>query len=201
MSRVRASLRASRAWLLVALLAGCATQTQVAVPGSTGGGATQATAAQFRAERPALRRVGYRNCDGYAIELLVPRQIASDPRGQGIWWHVTPYLAGRHSAYRITVPDDFDAPGWRTERRAGDGWQMLARASAAQGRDTPRQAVFSAADIGASLPIRQQLSDAIGVPADQLLPGSYRVQASDFTVETAAGGRCSMRPFWVFDLQ
>ena len=189
----------ARAALLILMLAGCATQAPM--PSVTGGADPRASDAQFRAERPALRRVGYRNCDGYSMELLVPRQVARDPRGQGIWWQITPYQPGRASSYSVTVPEDFDMPGWRTERRAGNGWQVLERPAAAHLRDQPRRAVFSAASLGPSLPIRLGLAEAIGVPADQLSPGSYRVQASDFIVETASGGRCAMRPFWVFDVQ
>lgn len=190
----------ARAGLLVLMLAGCAAQVPMAPPGPEAA-AMRNSDAQFRAERPMLRRVGYRNCDGYSMELLVPRQVARDPRGQNIWWQITPYLPGRNSSYLISVPDDFDMPGWRTQRRAGNGWQALERSSAAHLRDTPRRITFSAADLGSSLPIPQGLSDAIGVAADQLTPGSYRVQASDFIVETPSGGRCSMRPFWVFDVQ
>ncbi|WP_374634627.1 hypothetical protein [Paracoccus sp. (in: a-proteobacteria)] len=190
-----------RVGLLCLLLAGCATQVPAPEPVTGGGAGLRGLDAQFQAERPTLRRVGYRNCDGYSMELLVPRQVARDPRGQGIWWQITPYPPARASSYQITVPEDFDMPGWRSQRRAGNGWQDLVRVPAAHRRDTPRHAVVSAADLYPSLPIRLGLADAIGVPADQLTPGSYRVQASDFVVETASGGRCSMRPFWVFDIQ
>lgn len=191
----------ARAVTLTLLLAGCAGQVPGPAPVTGDGSGLPASDAQFQAERPTLRRVGYRNCDGYAMELLVPRQVARDPRGQGIWWQITPYSPARAGSYQIMVPEDFDMAGWRTQRRAGDGWQELERPTAAQRRDSPRRAVVSGAELGASLPIRLGLADAIGVPADQLTPGSYRVQAPDFVVETASGGRCSMRPFWVFDIQ
>lgn len=191
-----------RALMLGLLLAGCVAQPPDPSPATGGGGGgSRALDAQFRAERPGLRRVGYRNCDGYSMELLVPRQVARDPRAQGIWWQITPYLPGRAGSYRVTVPEDFDMPGWRIQRRTENGWQLLERATAAHRRDTPRRAEFSAAELAPSLPIRLALSDAIGLPADRLTPGSYRIQAPDFTVETASGGRCAMRPFWVFDIQ
>ena len=190
----------ARALLMALLLAGCATQAPVPPPAGDVAG-IRGPEAQFRAERPTLRRVGYRNCNGYSMELLVPRHVARDPRGQGIWWQITPYLPGRAGSYQISLPENFDMPGWRTQRRSGNGWLTLERPAAADRRDAPRRVVFSAADLGPSLPIRLDLAAAIGVPAEQLSPGSYRVQAADFIVETASGGRCAMRPFWVFDIQ
>lgn len=186
--------------LILFLLAGCGAQVAVTPP-LTGGTDLRAPDAQFHAERPGLRRVGYRNCDGYSMELLVPRQVARDPRGQGIWWRITPYLPGRNAGYQITVPDNASMPGWRTERRGGNGWQAMPRPTAAGTGVAPRRQVLTAAGIGASLPVRLDLAAVIGLPPDQLTPGSYRVQAPDFTVETPAGGRCAMRPFWVFDIQ
>ena len=171
-----------------------------AIGGAGGAANLRGFEAQFRAERPGLRRVGYRNCDGYAMELLVPRQVARDPRGQAIWWHITPYLPGRHGSYRLAVPEDSGMAGWRLQRHAGTGWQDLPRPAAHRG-DAPRQAVLSPAEIGASLPVRLDLAEAIGLAPGPLSPGRYRLQAGEFTVATASGGRCSMRPFWDFDIQ
>lgn len=194
----------------VLALTGCAPVPPASVPASApvtapgnrldGYGAAQSVSdAQFRAARPGLRRVGYRNCDGYSVQLLVPRQVARDGGPQWLWWEITPYLAGANSSYRVTVPEDFR--NWRTERRVDAGWQVQGRVTATDRRNTPRQLSFSAAEIGASRPVAQDLREAIGLGPDPLSPGSYRVQASDFIVETPSGGRCALRPFWVFDIQ
>ena len=190
----------ARTLLMAVLLAGCTAQAPVSPPAGDAAG-IRAQQAQFRAERPTLRRVGYRNCDGYSMELLVPRQVARDPRGQGIWWQITPYPPRRAGSYQVSLPENYDMPGWRTQRRSGNGWQTLERQPAADRRGAPRRAVFSAADLGPSLPVRLDLAAAIGAPGGPLSPGSYRVQAADFIVETDSGGRCAMRPFWVFDIQ
>ncbi|RCW86633.1 hypothetical protein [Paracoccus lutimaris] len=187
----------ARAVLLLLMLAGCAAQTPVPPPvsGAANGAMPRASDAQFRAERPGLRRVGYRNCDGYSMQLLVPSHVARDPRMQNVWWEISPYLPGRHASYRILVPEA--GAGWRIERRVGNGWQAMAPA----GRGASTERAVTAGEMSGSLPVPLDLASVIGLPGAELLPGSYRVQSPPLSVQTLDGKTCSMRPFWVFEIR
>lgn len=186
-------------WLiLTALVAGCAAPAaQRPAPA-----VDAASTSQLAAERPGLRRVGYRNCEGFAMQMLVPQDVGqTDPRHQNVWWEITPYQPDRHASYRIRVPEDFDTPEWRTERRAGTGWQMLERPQAAHPRLEALWTTLPAAQVGTSFAIARSVTDVTALGPEMLVPGTYRVQTAAFTVQVPNGQSCSMRPFWVFDIR
>lgn len=196
-----------RALALPLLIAGCAAPAGLRDPGSAQT-AQPARAeitgpdADFRAERPGLRRIGYRNCDGFSMQMLVPPDPgAGDPRAQRVWWEIKVYQPGRHASYRIRLPEDFDSPAWRSERRVGGTWQALPRPQAAHPRRDPVWVSLASDRVGASLPISHSVSDVTGLGADTLRPGTYRIQTAPFTVIVPGGQSCSMQPFWVFDIR
>lgn len=196
-----------RALALLMLIAGCAAPAGLRNPGSTqtadpAGAGITGPDADLRAERPGLRRIGYRNCDGFSMQMLVPQDPgAGDPRAQRVWWEINVYQPGRHASYRIRLPEDFDGPAWRSERRVGGTWQALARAQAAHLRRDPVWVSLPSDRVGASLPIPRSVSDVTGLGADALVPGTYRIQTAPFTVIVPGGQSCSMQPFWVFDIR
>lgn len=196
-----------RALALLMLMAGCAAPAGMREPGTgqtTGATKTENAGfdADFRAERAGLRRIGYRNCDGFSMQMLVPRNIGTlDPRDQRVWWEINVYQRGRHASYRIRLPEDFDSPEWRTERRTGNGWQAMRRPQAAHPRLDPVWVSLPPGLPGASFPISRSVTEVTGLGPDALLPGTYRVQTAPFTIVVPDGQSCSMRPFWVFDIR
>lgn len=182
---------AAAAALLLALLAGCGAAPQggapVASAAAPGDGAAQAQAASaLSAQRAGLRRIGYRNCDGYAIELFAPARItAASASQQALFLRAYAYRAG--GAIRLDLPGA--AP--RLQQQTGSGWQDLPRPAALGGGAVTGGS--SGAVASASLP-RQ-----LGV-TDPLNPGHYRAWLGRFSASRAGGAACAMTPVWQFDI-
>lgn len=178
---------AAAAALVLALLAGCAAVPQggAPMPAAASPDTGQAQAA-LSAQRAGLRRIGYRNCDGYAIELFAPARIpaASAPQQS---------LFLRAYAYRAGGPIRLDVPGAaaRLQRQTGSGWQDLPRPAAQGGSSVPG----SPAGAVASASLAGQLGFV-----EPLIPGHYRVWLGRFSASRAGGSACAMTPVWQFDI-
>ena len=171
------------------MLAGCAAAPGAVVapvatlPAAAGQGQAQSA---YAAQRAGLRRIGYRNCDGYAIELFAPARIsASSAPGQSLFLRAYAYRAG--GAIRLNLPGA--AP--RLQQQAATGWRDLPRPSALAGSSVSGSA--SGAIASASLP--QQL----GITAP-MTPGHYRAWLGQFSATRAGGASCAITPVWQFDI-
>lgn len=169
------------ALLALILLAGCAaTGTAPAVaPGAQPVGAASA-AADFAAARPGLRRIGYRNCDGYAVELFAPARVGrATIEGQSLFLRAYAYRAG--GAIRTRLP----GAAARVQQRSGSGW-----------RDLPLTVSGSGSIGGAftSVPLVAQLGQGASLP-----PGRYRLWLGQFSA-SRDGASCAISPVWQFDI-
>lgn len=186
------SLRAAFAVLLLAGCAGAATQGPGG-PAMTGSATTPAASAvansaagPFNATRSQLRRIGYRNCNGYAMELFAPARITSASLAQqSLFLNAYAYRAG--GAIRLNLP----GAASRLQAQTAGGWQDLPRAATLSGSSLTGSA--SAAVASAALPAQ------LGVTAP-LNPGHYRAWLGQFSASRAGGAACAMTPVWHFDL-
>ncbi|TRW98238.1 hypothetical protein FNJ84_05515 [Paracoccus sp. M683] len=166
----RASLMA------LALLAGCAAPVVVQQAAPVTGPMVSAAAMPDRA---SLRRIGYRNCDGYAMELLAPRQVSvASVAGQALYLRAYPYRAG--GAIQTRLP----GVAARIQQQTGSGW-----------RDLPVVAAGSGSTGGATASV--SLAGQLGQVAPQ--PGHYRLWLGQFSA-SRGGATCSMSPVWQFDI-
>lgn len=176
-----------RAGLAALALAGCAAAPGGPVAPVAGLSADQGQAqAAYAAARPGLRRIGYRNCDGYAIELFAPARVtaASAPQ-QSLFLRAYAYRAG--GAIRLSLPGA--AP--RLQQQAGTGWRDLPRPSALAGSGVTGSATGALAP--AALP--SQLGFV-----EPMTPGHYRAWLGQFSASRAGGSACAMAPVWQFDM-
>ena len=176
------------ACLALAFLSGCgAAVTQMPAISATSQavtaqGSAAASAADFRASRPGLRRIGYRNCDGYAIELFAPARLsAARANQQSLFLNAYAYRGG--GAVRLTLP----GAATRLQRQTAGGWQDLPLAAATGGGSVggPLAAVTLAQQLGQSAPLQ---------------PGRYRAWLGQFSASRAGGATCAIAPLWQFDL-
>lgn len=179
------AMRAGEGILALALLSGCAAAVVQAPPAPVSPVTTQAptaSAADFNTARPGLRRIGYRNCDGYAIELFAPaRPSAANTGQQALYLNASAYRGG--GAIRLTLP----GVATRLQRQTGGGWQ-----------DLPMVAGSGAGTVGgplAAVSLSGQLGQSIPLPA-----GHYRAWLGQFSASRAGGSACAITPVWQFDL-
>lgn len=180
-------MNARAALAAILLIAGCAAPTGQG-PGATTASApasapasVSATVADFAAARPGLRRIGYRNCDGFAMELFAPARMtmASVP-GQALFLRAYAYRGAGE------IRTQLQSHPARLERQAGGQWQDLPVTAAAPGP-------VSGGNL-AQVPLLQQLGQAGPLP-----PGHYRLWLGTFMASRGAA-TCSMAPVWQFDL-
>ncbi|HRM73852.1 MAG TPA: hypothetical protein PLI13_03965 [Paracoccus sp. (in: a-proteobacteria)] len=176
-------MNARAALAAILLIAGCAAPTGQG-PGATTAPASASaspSAADFAAARPGLRRIGYRNCDGFAMELFAPARMtmASVP-GQALFLRAYAYRGAGE------IRTQLQSHPARLERQAGGQWQDLPVTAAAPGP-------VSGGNL-AQVPLLQQLGQAGPLP-----PGHYRLWLGTFMASRGAA-TCSMAPVWQFDL-
>ena len=179
---------ARAAALSLALLAGCAAVPQGGAPTNAVPGADTGQAqAALTSQRAGLRRIGYRNCDGYAIELFAPARItAASAPGQSLFLRAYAYRAG--GPIRLNLP----GAATRLQRQTAAGWQDLPRQSALGGSAVTGSS--SGAVASASLPLQLGFVEPMN-------PGHYRAWLGQFSASRAGGGRaCAMTPVWQFDI-
>lgn len=187
------------AGLSLLLLAGCAAtggQAPVAVgtqpPARTSPVPDQGVAqAQFQAQRSTLRRIGYRNCDGFDIQLYAPRQVQGNGAGQALFMQARAYRAIGGGAVTLGIPGT--AP--RLQRQTASGWQDLPMTASAAARSE----TASAAQLAAGSVVMAPLSPTLGQVAP-LAPGNYRLWLGPFSARQAGGSACSMSPVWQFSV-
>lgn len=163
-----------RALLALALLAGCAAPGGPAVTP-----AGPVAAAANMPDRASLRRIGYRNCNGYAMELFAPARVTTaSVAGQALYLRAYPYRGG--GAIQTQLP----GAATRVQQQAGSGW-----------RDLPVVAAGSASAGGsvASVPLAQQFGQVA------VQPGRYRLWLGSFSA-SRGGAVCSINPVWQFDI-
>ncbi len=185
----------ARAALLALLLAGCAApQAGVAPrPDMPSAGLTSSRAA-FAAARPGLRRIGDRNCDGFAMELFAPARMTRATLADAALWLGLRAYQPSGGGYSLNAASAI--AGARLDRQADGRWQPVAAGAAAPASDI----AISSADAAASAVFRLPLSDLPGLNAG-LAPGHYRLWFGAFTARDGAGRTCRMNPMWRFDLE
>ncbi|AUH63691.1 hypothetical protein [Paracoccus zhejiangensis] len=178
-----------RATFAALLLAGCAAAPGATVapvgnvPIAAGQGQAQAS---YASQRAGLRRIGYRNCDGYAIELFAPARIsAASASGQSLFLRAYAYRGG--GPIRLSLP----GAASRLQQQTASGWQELPRQSALAGSSVTGST--SGAIASASLP--QQLGFV-----EPMNPGHYRAWLGQFSATRAGGASCAITPVWQFDI-
>lgn len=153
-----------------------------------------AARAAFAAARPGLRRIGYRNCSGFSMELFAPARVSrAGLEAQSFWWVLRSYAPGRHGNLRLTTPDT-----GRLEARSGQGWQDMPRVRFARvdARSVP------VGDLTGGAVIRLPMAELLGLSPDAApAPGSYRFWSDRFYAQGDLGPVCTMSPMWRFDLQ
>lgn len=185
----------------VLALSGCSAQvsgvTAPPVPATAPARAPEAMAparAAFAAARPGLRRIGYRNCSGFSMELFAPARVSrSGLEVQSFWWVLRSYQPARHGAVRLTTPDT-----GRLEQRAGQGWQQMPRDrfASVDAVDVPVGDMLAGAVI--RLPMASVMGLAQGSTPE---PGSYRFWSERLYAQGDLGPVCNMSPMWQFDLE
>ncbi|AUH32266.1 hypothetical protein [Paracoccus tegillarcae] len=184
--------------MAVALLAGCAatggqapSASMSQPPASTSPVPDMASAqAQFGAQRAGLRRIGYRNCNGFDIQLYAPQRVTASGAGQALFLQARSYRA---TGGNVTL----NVPGTasRLQRQTGAGWQDLPMRASAAGRSSGVSAAQLATGAVMSVPLVPALGQAGALPA-----GHYRLWLGPFSAQQAGGGACTMSPVWQFDI-
>lgn len=178
-------------------LAGCEAGTARAPVGAAQGDSStplpdqQAKNAQFQAQRSVLRRIGYRNCNGFDIQLFAPQRLTADMAGQALYLRAKAYRATGGGAVTLTLPGN----AARLQRQSGTGWQNLPmNAAAGASRSTA-----SAGQLAAGSVATVSVSRAVG-QSGPLAAGRYRLWLGAFTASQVGGSACSMSPVWQFSV-
>lgn len=148
--------------------------------------------AQFAAQRAGLRRIGYRNCNGFDLQLYAPQQVTPTGAGQSLFLRAQAYRAIGGGQFTLTVPGT--AP--RLQRQTSAGWQDLPMNASAASRSLAVPAAQLATGAVVSLP----LAPALGQRAP-LTPGRYRLWLGQFAAQQSGGSACAMQPVWLFDIR
>ncbi len=135
----------------------------------------------FEASRHDLRRIGYRNCNGYEIHLFAPRQVSSIDEGPSLFMTARAYRGG---AVTLNLPVDAQ----RLQRRVSGRWQDVPLPTRTGDQITGQDVVMLS------------LSRILGGGSGALSAGQYRLWFSQLSAEQAAGGYCAISPVWLFQI-
>lgn len=169
----------SRAAALVLVLAGCAAPAvtpPVSLPVAQPAPVVAAAGPSALPTGVGLRRIGYRNCNGFDMQLFAPMRPGAREDA----------LLLRVVAYRGVGPARVTLSGGpvRLQRASDAGWQTVALPPQ---RGAGAQPLLSGG--ATAVPLRQLLGQW------PLAPGRYRL----WLAPLSAGPGCSMAPVWIFE--